>query len=88
MLSFLCILGGLLFAYAAIPQTIKTIRAGKSLGTPNDISIVVLSGTVIMYTYLTAAHGFDIFLTINYVIEALSWGILLFYGVFKKHVAN
>lgn len=84
MLVSLCVLGGLLFAYAAVPQAIRTLRAGRHLGTPLDISIAVFLGTLVMWVYLTSAHGFDVFLTVNYAVEALSWGVLLFYGVFRR----
>jgi hypothetical protein len=83
MLKLLCVIGGILFSYAAIPQMIKTLKVGRHLGTPKDISAAIFGGTIVMYTYLTASHGWDVFLTINYAIEALSWGVLLFYGLFR-----
>ncbi len=79
LLQVFGLLGGALFAYAAVPQAIRTVRAGKHLGTPLDIIVTIFVGTLTMYGYLFAAHGFDPVLTVNYSVEALSWGVLLFY---------
>jgi hypothetical protein len=75
---------GLLFGYAAVPAAYRTIKAGKHLGAPLDIIVAIFGGTITMYSYLTLAHGFDCVLTVNYAIEAVSWGILLFYRLFRR----
>jgi hypothetical protein len=79
MLQLAGLLGGAMFAYAAVPAAFRTIRAGRHLGTPLDIIAAIFLGTVTMFAYLTAAHGFDWVLAVNYSIEALSWGVLLWY---------
>ena len=71
-------------AYAAAPTAIKTIRAKKSLGTPVDLSAVVLAGTVVSYFYLLFSYGFDWLITVNYGAGAVSWSVLLLYGVFRN----
>lgn len=80
-LQLLGLVGGSLFAYAAVPQAVRTIRAGKHLGVPLDIAAAIFGGTLAMYGYLHASHGFDWVIAVNYSVEALSWGVLLFYGL-------
>jgi len=86
MIYLLGIIGGLLFAYAALPAAVRTIKAGHTLGTPLDISFVVCLGTVVQYVYLLLSYGFNFLLFCNYLVGFVCWAILLFYGVFKKHV--
>lgn len=85
LLQVLGLIGGAFFAYAAVPQAIKTVRAGKHLGTPIDIIVTIFIGTITMYSYLHATRGFDWVLAFNYTIEAVSWGVLLFYRLFRNN---
>lgn len=78
------LVGGSLFAYAAVPQAIRTIRAGKHLGTPIDIITAIFFGTLVMYSYLHATRGFDWVLAVNYTVEAISWGVLFWYRLFRN----
>lgn len=75
---------GACFGYAAVPAAYRTVRAGKHLGTPLDIIVTIFTGTVLMYTYLTLSHGFDWVLAVNYSVEALSWGVLLWYRLLRR----
>jgi uncharacterized protein with PQ loop repeat len=86
VISLLGVLGGILFAYAALPAAIRTIKAKHTLGTPVDISLVICIGTVIQYAYLLLSYGFNPVLFVNYLVGFVCWVILLYYGVFKKHV--
>ena len=86
MLSLLGLIGGALFAFAALPAVIRTIKAGKSLGTPVDISLVICLGTVVQYLFLLLSYGFSTVLFCNYLAGFVCWVILLYYGVFKKNV--
>ena len=88
LISLLGILGGLLFAYAALPTAVRTIKAKHTLGTPKDISFVVCLGTVVQYVYLLCSYGFNLLLFCNYLVGFVCWAILLYYGAFKKHVTN
>ena len=67
-----------------VPAAYKTIRAGKSLGTPISIAWMIFLGSIFMYSYLTLTYGFDIIITLNYSIEAVSWGILVLYHYLTK----
>jgi len=78
------LLAGCFFAYAAVPQAIRTVRAGKHLGTPLDIIVAIFTGTLGMYSYLYATRGFDWVIAVNYSVEALSWGVLLYYAAFRR----
>lgn len=82
--NILGLLGGVFFAYAAVPQAVRTIRAGRHLGTPVSIAVAIVAGTILSYSYLRLAHGFDWIITVNYSVEALSWAVLLFYAVFRR----
>jgi hypothetical protein len=79
LVKVLGILGGLFFCYCGVPTCIRTVRAGKSLGTPVDIAWMILLGSIAMWLYMTCQYGMDIILSINYGIEALSWGIITWY---------
>ncbi len=73
------LLAGALFAYAAVPAAVRTVRAGKHLGTPLDIITAITAGTVTMYIYLLVTYGFNWVLAVNYGVEFVSWAVLLFY---------
>lgn len=79
MLELLGLFGGFCFAYCGVPTMIRTIRAGKSIGTPADVAWFIFLGGVCMYSYLLLKFGFDIILAINYTIEIISWGVILLY---------
>lgn len=83
MIEAVGLIGGAFFAYAAVPAAYKTVRAGKSLGTPVDIALMILAGTVTLYAYLFFKYGFDPVLTFNYGVEAVSWAVIVYYH-FKK----
>lgn len=85
MIELLGLIGGACFAYAAVPSAIKTVRAGRSQGTPIDLAWMILAGTVFLYVYLYYRYGFDPILTANYGIEFISWLIIVVYH-YKKEV--
>lgn len=84
MIKILGILGGFCFAYCGVPAAYATIKARRSIGLPISTATMILIGAVAMYGYLTATYGFDLILTINYTIEALSWGVIVFYHFFGE----
>jgi hypothetical protein len=84
MIKLLGLLGGFCFAYCGVPAAYATWRAGKSVGTPVSIAWMIFLGAVFMYLYLTASYGLDLILTLNYFIEAASWGLIVFYHYFPR----
>ena len=87
MLAVIGVLGGLAFAFAAVPQAFATWRAGKSLGTPPSIAWAVFVGCICLYTYLTGMHGFDPLLTLVYGVETISWATLLWFNYLPRKQA-
>jgi hypothetical protein len=79
MTTILGLLGGFCFAYCGVPAAYRTARAGRSVGTPVSVAWMILVGAVAMYSYLTALHGFDPILTVNYAVEAVSWGVVVWF---------
>jgi len=71
--------GGGAFAFAAVPAAIATIRAGQSIGTPISAAWAIFLGCVLLYTYLTGLHGFDLILTATYGIETASWATIIWF---------
>ena len=86
MIQLLGVIGGILFAYAGVPSAIATIKAGKSIGVPILTALLIFFGTIFLYAYLFLSYGFDLVLTINYTIEALSWGVIIKYHYFERKV--
>ena len=84
MIQLLGILGGMLFAYAGVPSAIATIKVGKSIGVPILTAWLIFLGTIFLYAYLFLSYGFDLVLTINYSIEALSWGVIIKYHYIER----
>jgi len=84
MIKALGLIGGVLFAYAAVPQALRTMKARRHLGTPLSIAAAIFFGTVFMYSYLYLSHGFDWIITVNYSVEALSWAVLIYYALKAK----
>jgi uncharacterized protein with PQ loop repeat len=73
-------IGGVCFAFAAVPTAMRCIRTGRASGTPMSIAWAVFVGCICLYTYLTGLHGFDWLLTLIYGVETASWGVVLWYG--------
>jgi hypothetical protein len=84
LLKTIGLIGGFCFAYAALPASIATCKAGKSIGTPLSLAWLVLLGTIFMYIYLTVSHGLDWVITVNYAAEAITWLIILWYHYFPR----
>jgi hypothetical protein len=84
VVSALAILGGACFAYCGVPAAIATVRAGKSVGTPISVAWAIFVGAIAMYGYLFLSYGFDLLIAINYVVEALSWGLIVSYHYFPR----
>ncbi len=81
--SIIGLVGNLLFVYAAIPEVIRTIKAGKALSTPLDLIVTVLLGFVAMWSYTYLSRGWDLILTLNYCLQFSIWSVLLFYRLTK-----
>lgn len=84
MIALLGVLAGACFAYAAVPEAFATLRASRHRGAPLSICVAVLSGTILMYSYLLLTNGFDALLAVVYSVEALSWGVLTCFGVWGR----
>jgi hypothetical protein len=52
--------------------------------TPTSIAAMIFVGAIAMYVYLFLLYGFNPILTFNYIIEMVSWGIVLRYCLAKK----
>jgi hypothetical protein len=85
-ISILGLLGNALFIYAALPEAIRTIRAGKALATPLDLIVTVMLGFIVMYAYTFFKSGWDVIFAINYGVQASIWGILLYYRLFRNRI--
>lgn len=83
MLELWGLIAGAFFAYCGIPAMRRTLKAGKSVGTPIDVAWCIFLGGITMYSYLTIKNGFDWVLAVNYFIEIVSWGIIVRYH-YKK----
>lgn len=85
MLYLLGLLGGMCFAYAGVPSALATFKAGKSIGIPISTALLIFSGTILLYAYLYLSYGFDWILTLNYSIEAISWGVIVRYHYWERN---
>jgi len=83
--KLLGVLGGFCFGYCGVPAAYQTFKAGKSVGTPVSIAWMIFLGAIFMYSYLFLNYGFDLILTINYLVEALSWGLIVYYHYFPRN---
>jgi hypothetical protein len=79
IINLLAILGGFCFAYCGCPAAYATYKAGKSVGTPISVAIMITAGSVFMYFYLLLTYGFNPLLTVNYIVETVSWGVITYY---------
>ena len=82
MLELIGLLGGICFAYAGVPSAYLTVKAGKSIGVPINMAILIFMGTILLYCYLYLKFGFDWVLTLNYSVEAISWAVIIKYHYF------
>jgi hypothetical protein len=78
-IKLLGIIGGILFCCCGVPAAYKTFIAKKSIGTPVSIAWMIALGSIFMYAYLILTYGFDVILTLNYSIEAISWLTIVYY---------
>lgn len=79
LLSLVGLLGGVCFAYCGVPTAWRTARSGRSIGTPVSVAWMIFLGGILMYYYLTAAHGFDPILAVNYGVEIASWAVVVWF---------
>jgi hypothetical protein len=79
LLQLLGLLGGALFAGAGIPAAVATWRARRSVGTPISVAWLVIGGTLVMFAYLTASHGLDWVIAVNYAVELASWLVIAWF---------
>ena len=89
MIEFLGIAGGAAFAFAAVPAAATTFRQGRTMGTPVSIAWAIFAGCILLYSYLTAKHGFDIILALVYGVETASWSVIIWFHYFPwraRHV--
>ena len=84
IVSLLGILGGLCFAWCGVPAAYLTFKARRSVGTSIFSSWMIVLGSIFMYLYLNARYGFNLLLTVNYFMQLISWGIIIFYHYFPK----
>jgi hypothetical protein len=83
-LKIIGIIGGAAFAFAAVPAAITTIKAGKTIGTPITIAWAIFTGCILLYTYLTGSHGFDLIVTGTYGIETASWATIIWFHYWPR----
>lgn len=84
--SVIGLLGNILFIYSALPELIRTIKAGKALGSPLDLILTICLGMVTMWCYTYLSRGFDWILVLNYGIQFIIWSGLLYYRLFKYRI--
>jgi C1A family cysteine protease len=82
LVKLLGIVGGICFALCGVPAAIGTYRAKNSIGTPISIALAITIGAISMYLYLLLTYGFDLLLALNYSIEVVSWGLIVYYHFF------
>jgi hypothetical protein len=80
--NVLGLIGNGLFIYSAAPELYRTVTAGKALGTPLDLILTVALGMIVMGLYTYLSH--DWVLVLNYGLQFLIWGILLYYRLFRN----
>lgn len=88
ILTLLGLVGSVCFAFAATPTALECARAGRNVGAPRSIAWLIFTGLVLVYLYLVlkffVVSGIDWVLTATYLVEALSWGTILFYTYFPR----
>ena len=83
MLSLLGLFAGFCFAFCGVPAAVSAFRTKKTM-TPTSIAAMIFVGAIAMYAYLFLLYGYNPILTFNYVIEMLSWGVVLRYCLARK----
>lgn len=79
LLKIIGLAGGFCFAYCGVPTAWATIKKGASTGMPVITAWMISVGGILMYWYLTASFGFDWVLAVNYLVEVVSWLIVVKY---------
>ena len=86
LISIVGILGGFCFAYCGVPAAWTAWKLKRNPGIPISTAWMITLGGILMYTYLTVKNGFDWILLINYTIETLSWGLIVWLTYFPKNL--
>lgn len=73
------LIGGTCFAWCGVPVALATWRAGKSVGTPVSVALLILTGGLSMFAYLLLSYGLDWLLAGNYLVEVASWAVVAWY---------
>lgn len=84
--SVIGLLGNILFIYSALPEVVRTIKAGKALGSPLDLILTICLGMLAMGLYTYLSRGFDLILVLNYGLQFILWSILLYFRIFKYRI--
>jgi hypothetical protein len=77
-------LAGLGFALCGVPAAYHTARAGRSVGTPVLTAWLIFGSGIAMYLYLLLTYGFNPLLAVNYLVEVVSWAVVLKYHYFPR----
>lgn len=77
-------IGNALFAFAAWPTAISTIRKGASIGTPVSLAWILFTACCTFYTYILGTKGFDGLVISAAAMETSAWGTVLYYHYFPR----
>lgn len=84
MLKLLGALAGYCFCASGFPVALSVWKNGHAVGIPVMSAWLIFSGTILMFSYLTLSYGFDWLLLLIYSLEALTWGVVIWYSYFPR----
>lgn len=81
------VLSNAAWALACVPTAYKTVRAGKSVGTPIGLAWNIFIACWIFYIYITLKSGPILLVLSSGLTEIVCYGLILWYHYFPRRVA-
>jgi hypothetical protein len=73
------LIGNILFGVAAWPTAWRTLRTGKSVGTPISLAWTIEIACFTFYAYVLGTYGADPMVLSTFFTETTAWTIILWY---------
>jgi hypothetical protein len=84
VLNGLGLIGNVAFGIACVPTAYKTVKVGKSIGTPVSLAWTLATACTCFYIYMVGTYGWNPMVWCVGLIETICYIIVLKYHYFPR----